>query len=176
MELQSDNKTGGGHPAFRVDVQLHQLLVDKDAKNGNRPKSLVPSPGDPVTLPEPVYPHRPELESIPDPEVFPEKRSWGASYIYRATRGWMFPYLRSRFYPGDFHPIVAYLFTEWKCNLDCHYCWAFDNSVKGMTEDVARRSIDWRHRQCPMVSLRSCCAAAPPCKWWYSAATRSAMA
>lgn len=39
--------------------------------------------------------------------------------------------------PGDFHPIIAYLFTEWKCNLDCHYCWAFDNRVKGMTEDTA---------------------------------------
>jgi MoaA/NifB/PqqE/SkfB family radical SAM enzyme len=41
--------------------------------------------------------------------------------------------------------MIAYLFTEWKCNLDCHYCWAFDNSVKGMTEDTARRSIDWLH-------------------------------
>ena len=28
--------------------------------------------------------------------------------------------------------------------LDCHYCWAFDNRVKGITEDVAKRSIDWR--------------------------------
>jgi sulfatase maturation enzyme AslB (radical SAM superfamily) len=44
---------------------------------------------------------------------------------------------------SDFHPIIAYLFTEWKCNLDCHYCWAFDNTVKGMTEDAARRPIDW---------------------------------
>ena len=60
-------------------------------------------------------------------------------------RGWLFPYMRSRVMPGDFHPIIAYLFTEWKCNLDCHYCWAFDNRVKGMTEDVARRSIDWLH-------------------------------
>src|SRR5437016_5893349 len=32
----------------------------------------------------------------------------------------------------------CYLFTEWKCNLDCHYCWAFDNTVKGMTEVVAK--------------------------------------
>jgi MoaA/NifB/PqqE/SkfB family radical SAM enzyme len=47
--------------------------------------------------------------------------------------------------PGEFHPIIAYLFNEWKCNLDCHYCWAFDNSVRGMTEDVAKRSIDWLH-------------------------------
>jgi MoaA/NifB/PqqE/SkfB family radical SAM enzyme len=37
------------------------------------------------------------------------------------------------------------LFTEWKCNLACRYCWAFDNQVKGMTEDTARRSIDWLH-------------------------------
>ena len=59
--------------------------------------------------------------------------------------GWLFPYVKSRALPGPFHPIIAYLFTEWKCNLDCHYCWAFDNSVKGMTEEVAKRSIDWLH-------------------------------
>ena len=58
-------------------------------------------------------------------------------------RSWLFPYLRSRVLPGDFHPIIAYLFTEYKCNLDCHYCWAYDNRVKGMTEEVASRSIDW---------------------------------
>src|SRR6266571_9231639 len=54
----------------------------------------------------------------------------------------------------SFHPIIAYLFTEWKCNLDCHYCWAFDNSVKGMTEDMARRSIDWLHSTtCRVLAL-----------------------
>jgi sulfatase maturation enzyme AslB (radical SAM superfamily) len=37
------------------------------------------------------------------------------------------------------------LFTEFKCNLDCHYCWAFDNKVKGMSEDTAKRSVDWLH-------------------------------
>ena len=51
-------------------------------------------------------------------------------------RGWAFPFIRSRVMPGEFHPIIAYLFNEWKCNLDCHYCWAFDNSVRGMTEDT----------------------------------------
>lgn len=65
--------------------------------------------------------------------------------LRRALRGWLYPYLRSRLLPGDFHPMIAYLFTEWKCNLDCHYCWAFDNRVKGMTEDTARRAIDWLH-------------------------------
>jgi hypothetical protein len=27
-------------------------------------------------------------------------------------RGWLFPYIRSRVLPGDFHPITAYLFTD----------------------------------------------------------------
>jgi MoaA/NifB/PqqE/SkfB family radical SAM enzyme len=58
-------------------------------------------------------------------------------------RGWAVPWLKSRVLPRDFHPIIAYLFTEWKCNLDCHYCWAFDNRVQGMTEEIAKRSIDW---------------------------------
>lgn len=58
-------------------------------------------------------------------------------------RGWMVPYFKSRVLPGNFQPIIAYLFAEWKCNLDCHYCWSYDNSVKGMTEETARRAIDW---------------------------------
>jgi MoaA/NifB/PqqE/SkfB family radical SAM enzyme len=74
--------------------------------------------------------------------------------VLRAMRGWLFPYVRSRVLPGDFHPIIAYLFTEWKCNLDCHYCWAFDNNVKGMTEDTARRAIDWLHDSgCRVLAL-----------------------
>jgi molybdenum cofactor biosynthesis enzyme MoaA len=27
----------------------------------------------------------------------------------------------------------------------CHYCWSYDNRIKGMTEDKARRAIDWLH-------------------------------
>ena len=73
----------------------------------------------------------------------PPKRHYTAEHITRAFRGWAVPWLKSRALPGDFHPIIAYLFTEWKCNLDCHYCWAFDNRVKGMTEEIAKRSIDW---------------------------------
>lgn len=135
---------------FRVDVELHQLLVQKEG----RPKSLLPNPQAPVTLPDPVYPSRPELADFPDPETFPDKRSWGPNYVFRAMRGWLFPYMRSRVLPGEFHPIIAYLFTEWKCNLDCHYCWAFDNRVKGMTEDVARRAIDWLHDNgCRVLAL-----------------------
>ena len=150
METETQKSTSAEHPrpTFRVDVQLHDLLVK------NHGKSLLPTPGQPLTLPDPVYPERPALQAIPDPEVTPDKRTWDSQYIYRAMRGWLFPYVRSRVKPGDFHPIIAYLFTEWKCNLDCHYCWAFDNRVKGMTEDVARRSIDWLHDHgCRVLAL-----------------------
>jgi MoaA/NifB/PqqE/SkfB family radical SAM enzyme len=137
-------------PTYRVDVQLHELLVQKN----DRPKSLTPQPERPMTLLDPVFPSRPELENVPDITEFPDKRTWPSHYIYRAMRGWLFPYVRSRVAPGDFHPIIAYLFTEWKCNLDCHYCWAFDNRVKGMTEDIARRSIDWLHDNgCRVLAL-----------------------
>ncbi len=79
---------------------------------------------------------------------------WKAAEIHRAMCGWMFPYFRSRILSGEFHPLIAYLFNEWKCNLDCQYCWAYDNHVKGMTEDVARRSIDWLHTTtCRVLAL-----------------------
>jgi MoaA/NifB/PqqE/SkfB family radical SAM enzyme len=107
-----------------------------------------------LTLPDPVFPQHPELLHQSGPEVLPEKREWSRQHIYRTMRGWLFPYLKSRVLPGDFHPMTAYLFVEYKCNLDCWYCWAFDNRVKGMTEDVARRSIDWLHDHgCRVLAL-----------------------
>jgi MoaA/NifB/PqqE/SkfB family radical SAM enzyme len=150
MALQTDQQTPQPHATFRVDVQLHDLLVNRNSK----PKSLISNPAPPMTLPETKFPSRPHLANLADPETVPEKRSWPAADVYRAMKGWLFPYVRSRVAPGDFHPIIAYLFTEWKCNLDCHYCWAFDNRVKGMTEDIARRSIDWLHDQgCRVLAL-----------------------
>jgi MoaA/NifB/PqqE/SkfB family radical SAM enzyme len=114
-----------------------------------------------LILPEPVFPLHPEKngEVPPDPRSMPRN---GSPYrtrvtpfmVRRALRGWLYPYLRSRLTLGDFHPIIAYLFTEWKCNLDCHYCWAFDNRVKGMTEETAQQAIDWLHETgCRVLAL-----------------------
>jgi len=61
----------------------------------------------------------------------------------RGWKSWGIPYLQSRWYSRQPRPIVAYLFTEYGCNLDCHYCWSYNNRTRGMTEDTARRSIDW---------------------------------
>jgi MoaA/NifB/PqqE/SkfB family radical SAM enzyme len=133
-----------GPRPFRVDVGTHELLMAAPKR-----ASLAPQ-GEPLTLPEPVFPQYPDKlgDVEPNRKLLPRN---GSPYrtsvtpfmVRRGMRGWLYPYLRSRVMPGDFHPIIAYLFTEWKCNLDCHYCWAFDNRVKGMTEDAARRSVDW---------------------------------
>jgi MoaA/NifB/PqqE/SkfB family radical SAM enzyme len=118
---------------------------------GPKPKPMLPK-STLLTLPEPVFPQYPQLcgEVEPDPRSLPsESKPYRTRVtpfmVRRALRGWLYPYIRSRVAPGDFHPIIAYLFTEWKCNLDCHYCWAFNNQVNGMAENVARRSIDWLH-------------------------------
>lgn len=135
-------------PKFRIDVAIHDLLMNGSTQG---PRLLKPKG---LNLPQPVFPQYPELLRQQGPDTSPEKREWSRQQIYRKVRGWLVPYLRSRVLPGDFHPITAYLFVEYKCNLDCWYCWAFDNRVKGMTEDVARRSIDWLHDHgCRVLAL-----------------------
>ena len=139
---------------FRIDVTINDLLIN----SAERP---APARATALTLPEPVFPRFPERLNNPGPETPPEKRKWGAKDVYRTSRGWLFPYVRSRVLPGEFHPITAYLFVEYKCNLDCWYCWSYNNKVKGMTEDVARRSIDWLHDNgCRVLALMDgdlCC-------------------
>jgi MoaA/NifB/PqqE/SkfB family radical SAM enzyme len=135
-------------PTFRIDVAINNLLTH------SAPKPPVPPAPKGLTLPEPVFPQYPELLSDPGPETPPEARHWNREQILRKVRGWLIPYLRSRVLPGDFHPITAYLFVEYKCNIDCWYCWSFNNQVKGMTEDVARRAIDWLHDHgCRVLAL-----------------------
>jgi MoaA/NifB/PqqE/SkfB family radical SAM enzyme len=135
-------------PTFRIDVAINDLLT----RSASRPPEPPPAKG--LALPEPLFPLRPELLADPGLETPPEKRSWDRGLIYRKVRGWLVPYLRSRVMAGEFHPITAYLFVEYKCNLDCWYCWSFNNQVKGMTEDVARRSIDWLHDHgCRVLAL-----------------------
>src|SRR5258708_2899923 len=134
---------------FRLDVPLHELLQQPP----HSPSSSLPALTEAKTLPSAEFPQYPELFhdldvqdiAAHDAVVRTGKRHWPASRILKTMRGWMSPYFKSRLSPGDFQPIIAYLFTEWKCNLDCHYCWSYDNRVKGMAEDTARRAIDWLH-------------------------------
>ena len=103
---------------FRLDVPLHDLLTKSPAA---RPILLEDS-GE--KFPEPVFPQRPDLLAQDDNYEANltlariGKRPWPTPYVLRAMNGWLFPYLKSRVLPGAFHPIIAYLFSEWKCILD----------------------------------------------------------
>lgn len=142
-------------PGYRIDVGIHDLLMGGPLVAPLKPR------GRPTPLPNPGFPRHPELRGDVEPNARflpkdgnPYRTRVTPSMVRRALRGWLYPYVRSRVLPGDFHPLTAYLFTEWKCNLDCHYCWAFNNQVNGMTEDTARRSIDWLHQTgCRVLAL-----------------------
>ena len=91
-------------PKFRIDVDIHNLLMHSAAG--------VPAPAPKgMKLPDPVFPRFPRKLSDPGPAAPLEKRDWTPPQVYRAMRGWLFPYIRSRVLPGDFHPITAYLFV-----------------------------------------------------------------
>jgi MoaA/NifB/PqqE/SkfB family radical SAM enzyme len=134
-------------PSFPLEVRFNSQLGGS---------TMPPPPGPTVTgerLPEPLFPQHPEFLTD-EPWPGDGERHWPVSKIWRTMRGWGVPFVKSRLLPGDFHPIIAYLFTEYKCNLDCHYCYSFDNRVKGMTEEVARASIDWLHSTtCRVLAL-----------------------
>jgi len=72
-----------------------------------------------------------------------EKYSYKAKILQKYARGWLLPYLRSRMHSSKFHPIVAHLFTEGKCNIHCHYCYSYYNKMDGMTYDTAVKAIDY---------------------------------
>jgi hypothetical protein len=135
-------------PKFRIDVDIHNLLMH----SAPGPVAVPVARG--MKLPDPVFPRFPEKLLDPGPDPIPESRNWTIPEIFRKVRGWLVPYIRSRVLPGEFHPIIAYLFVEYKCNLDCWYCWAYNNKVKGMTEDIALRTIDWLHDHgCRVLAL-----------------------
>src|SRR4026209_497864 len=123
-------------PSFRIDAGLHDMLKDSHGMKD------LDDPIGPVEggLPEPVYPQH------PDPSIrWKTKRAYDNFNRLRMWKGRGTPYFKSKMMPWELRPLISYLFSEWKCNLDCHYCWSYDNSIKGMTEPVAKRSIDWLH-------------------------------
>jgi len=121
-------------PEYRVDVKLRDVLVNSSAARGPNQAPATVEEG----LPEPVYPQY----------TYPRWPTDRKFHNYKAWRAWKTlgaPYFRHRVMPRKVEPLISYLFSEWKCNLDCHYCWSYDNSVKGMTEQTAKQSIDWLH-------------------------------
>jgi MoaA/NifB/PqqE/SkfB family radical SAM enzyme len=131
-EIQTHTPETTAAPAFRIDAKLHQILHTRPSRPTLEP------PREPEVLPEPPYPQHPDPKEM-------TKSEYQKLNAFRTWKTWGAPYFKSRWHSGELRPIIPYLFTEWKCNLDCHYCWSYNNKVKGMTEDVAKRSIDWLH-------------------------------
>lgn len=120
-------------PTFRLDVPLNNLLMHSQQRSQLEPQGK--------TLPEPPFPSR----ECPDLDEEAIKKAYSRSNTARGFKTWAAPFVKSLWHRNDLRPIIAYLFTDYACNLDCHYCWSYDNKVKGMTEDTGRRSIDWLH-------------------------------
>ncbi len=131
---QTDTTTAA---PYRIDVKLHDILMEPSGKTEAKETPQPESPG--LKLPEPVYPQRTYSETEPT------LKEYQRSNALRTWHAWGKPYFASRSLKNrkELRPIIAYLFSDYKCNLDCHYCWAYNNAVKGMTEETARKSIDW---------------------------------
>lgn len=61
----------------------------------------------------------------------------------RAFRRWVVPYLNSRIHQNEFRPVLCYLYTEWRCNIDCYYCFQYNNDLPGMDLETAKSAIEW---------------------------------
>jgi hypothetical protein len=77
-------------PKFGIDV-----AIDYPLTNANQ-KPLDPAEARGLTLLVPVYPQHPERRDNPDTDTPQERRKWGVRDIYRISRGWMCPFVRSR--------------------------------------------------------------------------------
>ena len=151
MQPTGDSQPGPGAPPPGVMTFPLDLHVGTGRLEGAAPAPAPRIGTEP--LPEAVFPQRKELLTD-EPWPGDGERHWTPAQILHSAKGWAFPYFKSRLLPGDFHPIVAYLFTEYKCNLDCHYCYSYDNRVKGMTEETAKATIDWLHEDtCRVLAL-----------------------
>ncbi|MEW6185795.1 MAG: radical SAM protein [Thermodesulfobacteriota bacterium] len=83
-------------------------------------------------------------KTFKNPKAF--RKAHGKTYhlhnFSRAYKSWLVPYIKSRIFSSQFRPVLSFLYTDLKCNLDCHYCYANDK-VPGMTREVAQKSVDW---------------------------------
>jgi MoaA/NifB/PqqE/SkfB family radical SAM enzyme len=61
----------------------------------------------------------------------------------RAFRCWVVPWFNSLRHKDALRPVLSYLYVGSKCNIDCHYCFDYDNTKPWMTWETAKDSVDW---------------------------------
>ena len=124
----------GGH---RIDVKLHNVLMDEAGPNRPNEKTV----GVPILepekegFPEPIYPQRAYSE-----ETDATLTEYQRMNALRTWTAWAKPYFASRSLKDrkELRPIIAYLFTDYKCNLDCHYCWPRISMRRGVGIHASR--------------------------------------
>lgn len=63
----------------------------------------------------------------------------------KACNCWLMPFLKSQFNPRTFTPLLAFLYTDLICNLNCPYCFSRAAKTPGMKPQTAIDAIDWLH-------------------------------
>lgn len=63
--------------------------------------------------------------------------------FYRAYQSWFVPYLKGKAKAGSFKPVLAYLYTDLDCNVNCRYCYSQGRHIPGMTMETAIKAVDW---------------------------------
>ncbi len=137
--LQEQHGAHDAPPPFRLDVQLHDLL-----KKSPAPRPILVPGRQAEKFPEPVFPQHPELMTQDDnyeenlERARAGKRHWPAPLVYRAMNGWLSSRISNHACcRGNFiRSLPTFLRNGNAISIA---------SVKGMTEDVAKRSIDWLH-------------------------------
>src|SRR5579863_3581991 len=107
MTVQETLEIESPAPRFRVDVGVHEILM-----GGQKRSTLLPL-GEEQTLPDARFPRFPELAGDVEPDAKflprdgnPYRKRVTPFMVRRAMRGWLYPYVRSRVMPGEFHPII----------------------------------------------------------------------
>ncbi|MBN1849301.1 MAG: radical SAM protein [Deltaproteobacteria bacterium] len=73
------------------------------------------------------------------------KNRYYVNNFARAYRSWLVPYIKSRLQSESFRPVLSFLYTDLRCNVDCHYCYIQDKTILGMDMQVAKDAVDWLH-------------------------------
>jgi len=61
----------------------------------------------------------------------------------RAYRSWFVPYIKGKVKSGSFKPVLAYLYTDLDCNLNCRYCYSQGRHIPGMSMETAIKAVNW---------------------------------
>jgi len=110
-KTSTEGRVNGGNGIHGGRIALQQLPVLGTATAPR--KALTAAP---LSLPVPPFPRHPEKWNVePDPKFLPRdgnpyRTSVTLPMIRRAMRGRLYTYLGSHLKPGDFHPIISYLF------------------------------------------------------------------